>query len=687
MSQNQPQGARVATLYNPQNLNKTQLVESFVVRQKLFEKLYKSIKESKMETPEQHYLILGRRGMGKTTLMLRLAIEIENDPDLNNWLIPVVFNEEEYRMRRLYNLWERVMEILNSKNLAFNFSVEEKKGLSEQFKNDDTYERALFEWLMKELKSQGKKIILFMDNFGDFAQKLKDEEAHRLRKILQTEADIRFFAASSVILDSVYEYKYPFYEFFKEVELKGLDREETHELLLKLSEHYKKDAVARILQNNPARIETLRSISGGVIRTMVMLFEIFADDENGTAFKDLEAILDRVTPLYKHRMDDLSPQQQAIVEAIALNWDALYAKEIAELTRMESKAVSAQLQLLEKSGIVEKRITKTKNHLYLISERFFNIWYLMRNGSRHDQNRVLWLVRFFEEWYDEKGLKERIEQHRKALNKGDFDPEAASVYSSALAIALKNSFVEQHLLLMDTKLFLKDKEPILTIELTQSDIEKAFHGVQLYMNGEEQEGYEILTSFLYGSGFSGSVENLSSRLIIVFISSLTIYLAFTIDVELYKFEIQVIKDWLIRLLNEMLNGLQSSLKDQGELLIGVWIAFYFLKEVENDKILFLFDALLKVESENLEVFFAILALCAPEIVLNLFKSNLGKSMDLGNKHKVSYYSALKKLNHPDSQRMGEELEVPVSERIEVGLTLEAAIIERFPQVSKLQTKA
>jgi DNA polymerase III delta prime subunit len=354
---------RVAAIYNPQNQSKQQLIEGFVVRQQIFQKLFKAIKEATMDVPEQHFLLLGRRGMGKTTLLLRLAYEIENDPALNSWLIPVVFNEEEYGIRRLFNFWERIMEELEAGNPAFRFSGTERQRLSAQHRDDDAYERALFDILSAELERTGQKIIVFIDNFGDMASRMKDEEAHRLRKILQTSADIRIIAASALVMESFYSYQHPFYEFFKVQELKGLDARETRELLLKLSDHYKKEAVARIVEQHPGRVEALRRITGGVIRTMVLLFEIFADDDDGSAFKDLEIILDRATPLYKHRMDDLSNQQQAIVEVIALHWDAISVKEITERTRLESKTVSAQLQLLEKNGIIEKRPTKTKNHL------------------------------------------------------------------------------------------------------------------------------------------------------------------------------------------------------------------------------------------------------------------------------------------------------------------------------------
>jgi len=227
---------RVATIYNPQNQTKDQLIDGFVAREKTFKKLFKVIKESKMEVPEQHYLISGLRGMGKTTLIMRLLYEIEDDKELNSWLIPLVFNEEEYGTRRLFGFWERILELLEHEIQNFRGNESVRKVLSKKFNDDDdAYERALYNLLSEELTRNGKKIILFVDNFGDLARKLTDAEGHRLRKILQSSADIRIFASSSVVLEAFYKYDHPFYEFFKSIELQGLNENETRNLLLNLS--------------------------------------------------------------------------------------------------------------------------------------------------------------------------------------------------------------------------------------------------------------------------------------------------------------------------------------------------------------------------------------------------------------------------------------------------------------------
>ena len=91
------------SIYNPANFSKEELIARFIVRKKLFQKLFKDIKEqANSETPPEHLLIVGLRGMGKTTLLLRLAYEIEEDQSLNAWLLLIRFSEEQYGVRNLY---------------------------------------------------------------------------------------------------------------------------------------------------------------------------------------------------------------------------------------------------------------------------------------------------------------------------------------------------------------------------------------------------------------------------------------------------------------------------------------------------------------------------------------------------------------------------------------------------------
>ncbi|NOY57993.1 MAG: NACHT domain-containing protein, partial [Calditrichaeota bacterium] len=293
-------------IYNPATQTTEELIENFVVRTAIFQEIFDDIKNSPMQFPEQHYIIQGTRGQGKTTLLLRIAYEIKKDKKLRQRIIPVVFNEEQYNISRLYKLWETIAEYLHEDG--------EITGLydkMQEFADDDDYEQRCFQLLEETLKKHKKKLVLFIDNIDEMLTKFSKKEHHRLREVFMESAELRIIGASSVSLEFHYDYGQPFYyQFFKIQTLRGLTNAETNILLLKLGERYKRERVKEIVENQPGRVEALRRITGGVIRTIIILFDIFVDDSNGNAFRDLEKVLDNVTPLYKHRMDKLSPQQQ-----------------------------------------------------------------------------------------------------------------------------------------------------------------------------------------------------------------------------------------------------------------------------------------------------------------------------------------------------------------------------------------
>ncbi len=453
------------SIYNPANQPAEEIISNFVVRLKEFEELFNAIKNDKMKKPPQHFIIQGQRGYGKTTLLLRINLEIKNDPELNTWLIPVMFDEETYSVHTLAKLWEEVIDILESE--------ESFEGLSD--KVDSLYDKELpeeeiFNLLIKSLKKQNKKLVLLLDNFGDMIEKFEKKEIQRLREVLMTNSYIRVIGASSAILEFYYSYKHPFFDFFKVITLDELTREETIQLLIKLGETYKNEGIDKIIAEQPERIESLRRLTGGVPRTVVLLFEIFADNIDGNSFKDLEAILDKVTPLYKDRLDNLSTQQQTIIDVIAQNWDAISTKDISKKVRMQSKAVSSQLNQLEKNQLIVKELTSTKNHLYRINERFFNIYYLMRLGKRKNRNRVLWLVKFFEIWCGEKELNDRVQKHIQAVRDNKLYEKHALYMSQALA---RTSIPPelQHELLSETRKYLSVKKSTFVKELDKSHLE------------------------------------------------------------------------------------------------------------------------------------------------------------------------------------------------------------------------
>ena len=419
-------------LYNTQNIDAEVLKSGFSIRKREYDRIWKDIQKGEMTHPETHYLIQGVRGAGKTTLLSRLYYEIAEDKKLKKWLIPILLNEEEYGILSLFTFWLRIAEKLAEydRNLYIK--------LFEQITNLDDSAEMAWELIQSHLDENKQKIIVFVDNLGELFKDFDDIEHAQLRKVLSLHSQIRLVGGSSQLLEAHFDVSEPFYQFFKLVNLKPINEAEMHELLRSLAKQTSEEAVKtieEIITKHPERIEAIRRLTDGVPRTIVLLFQIIMEGAKESSYAYLEETIDKTTPLYKHRMDDLSRQQKAIVHVIAMNWDAMSTKEIAEQTRLPSKTVSAQLVKLQQQWIVDKIETNTKNHLYIVKERFFNIWYLMRYGNQTDKRRVLWLTRFLESWCDDRELSTRFLE--AAFNIEINQTNVSDVYFSALLASEK----------------------------------------------------------------------------------------------------------------------------------------------------------------------------------------------------------------------------------------------------------
>jgi tetratricopeptide (TPR) repeat protein len=121
----------------------------------------------------------------------------------------------------------------------------------------------------------------------------------------------------------------------------------------------------------------------------------------------LSAMLDTFTGWYQARTEELPLQSRAVFDALALNWDPMTAADVGKITGLDTPTVSSHLSRLEKNAYVETvSLSKTKKSRngYQVSERFFNIWYLMRNGPRRTRQAIRFLTIFLRSCFSRQEL-------------------------------------------------------------------------------------------------------------------------------------------------------------------------------------------------------------------------------------------------------------------------------------------
>jgi TPR repeat protein len=383
-------------LYHVDKMDEKSFINNFTIRLKEFHLVIDNLLKQKKK-PLQHFLITGKRGMGKSTLLRRIHIEA-SVPPLNEKLVAVRLGTEQYRLSRLFKLWEMIIEQLGNNDPAL---LEQKKDL-EKSKH---YENALLPIINDYLKKTDKTLLLLIDNFDQFIDKIPIKDQHAFREALMLRP-IQVIGNTVFYNEHFKSYNEPFFDFFKPIHLGNLDKNESEDFIRSRAASEGIENFEEIFKQQKGKISALRILSGGVPRTLLILLNIVSKKNAGNTVDYLHEMIEQVTPLYQDRMKTLSSQQQEIMHHLAMRWDRTPVKELAAEMRIPSKSISAQLILLENSGYIKKVNALGRNLYYEIDERFFNIWLLMSEAAPYDTKRVIWLTKWLDAFYSAEELKD-----------------------------------------------------------------------------------------------------------------------------------------------------------------------------------------------------------------------------------------------------------------------------------------
>ncbi|PWV49681.1 NACHT domain-containing protein [Chitinophaga sp. S165] len=482
--------------YQSANADDEAIKANFLIRLAEYDIIIQDILRNPMKGSVQHYLLIGRRGSGKSTLLKRLQVEIASNPLLKGKYIPINLAEEQANIYKLYDLLEEIIRELAQHGIS-------KK---EPVFNDDihVYSRQLFDHIHLLVTKSGKKIVLLLDNVDRIFENI-GEDASLLREYLLNHDDIRIIGGSTRMTEHFWKYNQPFYQFFRVLELKALTAEEVRTLLLSWSEKQNIPQLRSFIETRPGQLEAIRLLTDGLPRTLQFFVNILLTNTQDTGYEYLRHVMDSVTPLYQERLNTLPSSQKKIVLQMAFIWEATGTGKLAEATKMNNNVISAQLKQLSEKGIVEKVETGTKNHLYRLAERFFNLWLIFTQGSPADKRRAKYLTIFLENFYNAEQIQLLAKEHLDALDKGAIPPSKAVlltkafVQSNCIKSTLREQLITKTLQLTDIDDDIKKHLPP-TLEHIMDSI------LSLVENGKFMEALQLAAEIEYEGGIREFIQ-------------------------------------------------------------------------------------------------------------------------------------------------------------------------------------
>ena len=386
---------KVATKkYNPGFLSDDELLDSFCVRTSEFESIVETLHESTGNS-NPHMIVIGPRGMGKTHLLLRVAVEMRRNAGLTE-LFPIVFAEESYEVGTCGEFW---LECLN--RLAEQAPIDERDSLRLTYQDlrtvqdDRTLADRCLGALLDFADYHGQRLVLLVENLNMLFADMMDKDAGwRLRKTLQTEPGIILLGSATSRFNEIDHPDHALYDLFRVTTLHPLDTDECRVLWQTISGH----------DRPPEAISALRILTGGNPRLLTIVARFGANLSFRELMADLLDLVDDHTEYFKSHLDALPAQERRVYLALAGLWIPATAREIAERARLDTSKSSAQLARLVQRGSVEVTGGSARRKQYYLTERLYNIYYLMRR-SRGMAPLVEALIQFMEAYYSPSELK------------------------------------------------------------------------------------------------------------------------------------------------------------------------------------------------------------------------------------------------------------------------------------------
>lgn len=409
--------------YNPRWLTDDDLAGRFIARLPLFEFLRGELKRTPLQGTVQALLLIGVRGSGKTTLLQRLAIAIRREPELSGHLVALSFPEELFGVQSLADLWweacralVEALELMGDVRAARVLEMQVEARPPRNAKSDPHDAQGL-RLLAQTCSALQRRPVLLLDNF-DFildridklGRKTKDPQSRTywaLREVLSSTDAPLLIGGTARISEPLIGYDKAFFDFFVPHRLGKLTLEEVQLVFDNLAMQHGDAALRERIRIRVGRVTALYELTGGNPRALVLIFDLLRQGPNSRAVDDFERLLDLSTPYYKARFEDLPEQAQVVMHALAMQRRDTLKKArfghtaaiIAKAAGLETRIVSAQLEVLIRAGVVEKSDAPAGRVQYRIGEQLFRLWLQMRS-SRRLRQQVVGLTEFLEAWFE-----------------------------------------------------------------------------------------------------------------------------------------------------------------------------------------------------------------------------------------------------------------------------------------------
>ncbi len=417
----------MAIKFNPNFQTDDESIANFHVRHYEFETVIEALTSAVDScTDSPRFFISAPRGAGKTTLCRRIVAETRKSPILHEAWHAILLGEESYMVTTPGEFLLECLFQLKDQVPSKQFSKDYTQAIKVQ--SEEELIQLTLGSLQSFVKTTGKRLLIVVENFHTILnEQIQNSKSEGAKGLLNTLDDGSLFSvlATSVthIVDGSTTSVPQHYHY---MELAPLSLGECRVLWEFLTG----------IQIKGEKLRPLLILTGGNPRLLNVLAEFTRTPSLHDLMRNLNYLIDQNTEYFKSQLDALSTIERKVFTTLLGMWDPRTARQVAEAARVNTNTASAMLARLTNRGAVIKELGQGRTAIYIVAERLFNIYYLIRRHN-HPSSRVRALVSFMMAYYDSDELVDTtVSLVREACN---IEPTKRGDYHSTFDVIISHS--------------------------------------------------------------------------------------------------------------------------------------------------------------------------------------------------------------------------------------------------------
>jgi len=337
-----------------------------------------------------------------------LCESIREDAELSAAWLPVRLREEQFDVCSLRDMLAAAIRSLAEEGIA---AADKWLTQVEQADDEEQSQSLAVAGLREIAKAGRKRLVLFVENLNLVLRRALDDASQAtLRRLLMVDPFLMLIGTAVCTFEEIEGYDKALFNYFHPLHLENLSDDQICELLTRRAEYDRNTSFLEHLGEHRPKLRAIARLTGGNPRFILMAYEILSEGQVTSAVQALERLVDELTPMLKHVLEGLPPQQAKIVDALMRAGGTATPAALAQATRLKLNVVTAQLRRLKDNRMVEVLGGgKGQTAHYTVPDQLFCTWYQMRYLQRN-RRRIELFTEVIRLWFE---AEERLDHLRR----------------------------------------------------------------------------------------------------------------------------------------------------------------------------------------------------------------------------------------------------------------------------------